>query len=96
MISVEGSINSAFKRTNAIILIDFDDKNDDFFKNYKIPCFYAYKKLKLDKLKSKEIIAFCGLGYPDNFFKHLRGLNLILHKKIIFGDHHIYKKKDLQ
>ena len=87
------SINSAFKRTNAIILIDFVNKNDGFFKNNKIPYFYAYKKLKLDKLRSNKIIAFCGLGYPDNFFKHLRELNLILHKKFIFGDHHIYKKK---
>ena len=90
------SINSAFKRTNAIILIDFENKNDDFFKNNKIPYFYAYKKLKLDKLRSNKIIAFCGLGYPDNFFKHLRELNLILHKKFIFGDHHIYKKKEIE
>ena len=39
------SINSAFKRTNAIILIDFVNKNDGFFKNNKIPYFYfsSYK-----------------------------------------------------
>ena len=90
------SINSALKRTNAIIIIDAVNKNNDFLKNYKIPCFYAHKKLKLRNLKSKKIIAFCGLGYPENFFKHLRALNLIIYKKIIFRDHHIYKKKEIE
>ncbi|MDR1983111.1 MAG: tetraacyldisaccharide 4'-kinase [Holosporaceae bacterium] len=41
----------------------------------------------------EDIVAFCGIGYPDKFFNSLAGLNVV--KKITFPDHYPFSEKDL-
>ena len=53
------------------------------------------KKICINKIK-KNVFAFCGIGFPKNFFNSLKekGLNIVDSK--VFGDHHIYKDNELE
>ena len=64
-------------------------------KNIKI--FYTkYLPLNIKKLENTEILAFAGIGNPQNFFKLLSNYNLKLKEKISYPDHYEYKKKDIE
>ena len=88
-------LNHCFKKCHAIILIDY--QKEDFQKEHdsSIPIFLARKKILINKIK-KNIFAFCGIGFPGNFFNSLtdRGFNLV-HSQI-FGDHHNYRKYEIE
>ena len=87
-------LSFGLKKYTAIILIDY--KKKDFIKEFnpKIPIILAKKKIQLGKIK-KNVFAFCGIGFPENFFDGLRekGLNIVRFK--IYSDHHFYKKKEI-
>lgn len=61
---------------------------------------YKLKKLNLDF--DKKYLAFCGLAQPESFFTLLQNQNLeqdvslknLQIEKMIFPDHHMYKKSD--
>lgn len=48
-----------------------------------------------EAVRSETVAAFCGVGNPESFFKHLRheGYRLALTTK--FADHHIYKQSEV-
>jgi tetraacyldisaccharide 4'-kinase len=50
----------------------------------------------LDKFINKNIVAFCGIAYPQKFFDYIKnnGLNLVETK--IFADHYNYENEDLE
>ena len=50
----------------------------------------------LDKFINKNIVAFCGIAYPQKFFDFIKnnGLNLVETK--IFADHYNYENEDLE
>ena len=50
----------------------------------------------LDKFINKNIVAFCGIAYPQKFFDFIEknGLNLV--EKHIFKDHHNYNIQELE
>ena len=50
----------------------------------------------LDKFINKNIVAFCGIAYPQKFFDFIKnnGLNLVESK--IFADHYNYENEDLE
>lgn len=63
-------------------------------KNVKI--FYSsYIPKKIDKLKNKKILAFAGIGNPNNFFQLLKNNRLNLIKKVSFPDHYNYSKNEI-
>ena len=60
----------------------------------------AYVKIEADKaavekIKNKNILAFCGIAHPENFFGLLRYYNFNLIRKFIYPDHYFYSKHDL-
>ena len=64
--------------------------------NQNIEIFYTkYKAKNLEKISNKKIIAFTGIGNPDNFFKLLKDNNLEIIKTINFPDHYNFSKKDI-
>ena len=64
--------------------------------NQNIEIFYTkYKPKNLEKISNKKIIAFTGIGNPDNFFKLLKDNNLEIIKTINFPDHYNFSKKDI-
>ncbi len=55
---------------------------------------YIIKNLK--KFRGKKILAFAGIGNPENFFSLLRDNGLKVKKEISFPDHYNYTKKEME
>ena len=55
---------------------------------------YIIKDLK--KFRRKKILAFAGIGNPENFFKLLRENGLKVKQEISFPDHYNYTKKEIK
>ncbi len=62
----------------------------------KIKFFYSkYSINKSTKLKKNKIFAFAGIGNPHGFFELLRHNKFNVKSKLIFPDHHDYKKQEV-
>src|SRR6056300_297795 len=87
-------------RRSQIILIN-GKKNEDFENkiksiNDKINIFYSkYIAQNSNKFLNENILAFAGIGNPENFFDLLKENNINVEKKISFPDHYNYSKKEL-
>ena len=46
-------------------------------------------------LKNKKLLAFAGIGNPENFFKLIMKNKLDLVEKIVFPDHYNFDKNEL-
>ena len=63
----------------------------------KIEIFYSkYSLLNLEKFRNKKLVAFAGIGNPENFFELLKKNNLNLQKCFKFPDHYHFSKKELK
>ncbi len=84
-------------RIHAVVIIG-DDRDNKIGMTFEgVPIFYAEKVLKLDKLdKQKELFAFCGLGFPDNFFNSLEKAGCCVKERLTFPDHYYYKNLDIE
>lgn len=91
---------NAIKKSQ-IVLIN-GEKNKDFEKKIfnissSIKIFYSkYLLLDKDSLENKNVIAFAGIGNPENFFETLKKNNFKVKKKFIFPDHYEFQKKEIQ
>lgn len=57
---------------------------------------YVYNIVSEEKLASGEPInAVCAIGQPDSFFKFLEP-NFEIINKVVFDDHHVYKKEEIE
>ena len=75
--------------------IDFENKIKTVSKNIKI--FYSsYNPTNIEEFKNKKILAFAGIGNPNNFFKLLREYNINLKKQIEYPDHYEFNRSELQ
>ena len=75
--------------------LDFERKILKINKNLQV--FYSKYKLVFPYVcKNKNILAFAGIGNPENFFNLLlsNGFNII--RKINYPDHYKYKRKELE
>jgi len=90
----------SIKNSNIIIingnpLKEFEDKIEKISKEVKI--FYCkYIPLNISKFRNKKLIAFAGIGNPNNFFDLLKKNKLKVTKKIYYPDHYIYSKHDIE
>ena len=64
--------------------------------NRDIDLFYSdYRPLNIESFKNKKILAFAGIGSPENFFKLLELNDIKIQKKISFPDHYNFKKREI-
>ena len=73
-------------------------KNEELIKKYnpRIKIFYTkYEFIDIKHLKNKKLIAFAGIGNPNNFFYSIKNSGLQLDKGISFPDHYDYTKKNI-
>ena len=90
---------SALRRSK-IILIN-GKKNEDFENkiksiNNEINIFYSkYIAQNSHKFLNENILAFAGIGNPENFFDLLKENNINVEKQISFPDHYNYSQKEL-
>jgi len=91
---------SALKKAECVIING--KKNNDieskiFSKNEKIKIFYSrYKPQNISEFQNKKIVAFAGIGNPENFFELLTDNNLNVIEKVKFPDHHNYSENELE
>ena len=65
--------------------------------NNKIKIFYTkYKPVNINDFKEKKVIAFAGIGNPENFFNLLKDNNIKIFEEIKFTDHHKYSENELE
>jgi tetraacyldisaccharide 4'-kinase len=87
-------------RNSQIVLIN-GNVNEIFEKKIKaisknISIYYSeYLPVNLSQFKDQNLLAFAGIGNPNNFFSLLEKNNLRIVKKIAFPDHYNYSTKDL-
>ena len=55
---------------------------------------YEIKNVK--KFRKKKILAFAGIGNPENFFRLLKDNGLNIKQEISFPDHYNYKRKEIE
>ena len=61
-----------------------------------ISIYYSiYHPTNIEKFKNKNLLAFAGIGNPENFFHLLKKNNLNIIKKVSFPDHYKYSLKEL-
>ena len=73
----------------------FEEKLLSFNKNLSI--FYSnYKPKNLDQFKNKKLLAFAGIGNPNNFFKLLNHYGLKIEKQLIFPDHYDFSPNEIR
>ena len=91
---------SALKRANCVIINgkkNTDIENRILSKNKEIKIFYMkYKAQNSDEFKNKKVIAFAGIGNPENFFNLLKDNKINVTEEIKFPDHHKYSEKELE
>ena len=86
---------------NAQIVVINGKKNIDFEKkilsyNQNLSIFYSkYEPINLDDFKNRKLLAFAGIGNPENFFKLIEENGLNIFKKVSFPDHYNFKKKEI-
>ena len=72
-------------------------ENDLKSHNPSLKIFYfKYELLNYERFKDKKIIAFAGIGNPNNFFDILKEYNLNSIKFLSFPDHHKFSKNEIQ
>ena len=66
-------------------------------KNKSIKIYYvSYKPKNIEEFKNQKVIAFAGIGNPENFFDLLKGNNINLIEKIKFPDHYNYSENEIK
>ena len=89
---------NSIKRADCILIngnrnIDFENKISKINKSVKI--FYSKYRIKNEEnFKNKEIIAFAGIGNPENFFHLLNENNINIKKTYSFPDHYSFSEND--
>jgi tetraacyldisaccharide 4'-kinase len=91
---------SSLKRANCVIINGNKNKNieNKILKNNKnIKIFYSkYIPTNLNLIQNQEVIAFAGIGNPENFFELLKDYNIRVIERISFPDHYNYKDEELE
>ena len=63
----------------------------------RIEIYYSkYLPLNIEKFKNKRLVAFAGIGNPENFFELLKKNKLNLQKCFEFPDHYHFSKEELK
>ena len=89
---------SSIKRADCIFIngnknLEFEKKIKEENENLKI--FYSKYKIKNPEyFRNKKVVAFAGIGNPENFFNLLEENNINIKKTFSFPDHHNYSKND--
>ena len=91
---------NSIKRVKIIVIngdrnIIFEEKVFKISKDIKI--FYSkYLPANLNEFKNKKILAFAGIGNPENFFDLLKDNKLNVKKTLSYPDHYNFTEFDIQ
>lgn len=92
-------LSDSIKKCHLSIIIDEDINNIENKLNNLLPIIKAKINIEseyLNNFKNKNVVAFCGLGFPEKFFKTIKEIGCNIKYKKSFPDHYQYKEKDLK
>ena len=84
------------------IVIINGSKDENFEKkilkiNKKLEIFYSsYTPINLHQFKNKKLFALAAIGNPTNFFQLIEQNGLKIEKKLIFPDHYVFSKSEIE
>lgn len=96
---------SALQRTDIILLTRIQENQNNFYKwksildrfNYKyFLSNHKYIQIEPKLNHQKEIIAVCGIGNPNSFFRILEEEKFTIVRKFVYRDHYTYTNYDIQ
>jgi tetraacyldisaccharide 4'-kinase len=92
-------MSKAINKSNLALIIDKDKNNIAKLIGDTIPIINSNLIIEdeyINNFKNKNVFAFCGIGYPDKFYKSLKeiGCNILYTKS--FPDHYEYSDKDIK
>ena len=91
---------SALKNAHCVIINgdkNINIENEILSKNNKIKIFYSKHEAKnIEQFKRKSILAFAGIGHPENFFNLLKQNTINVNREIKFPDHYNYSSKEIE
>ena len=92
--------NSTSLKDAHIVVVN--GKRDDRFEkkileaNNNLEIYYSrYKPANVDEFKKQDLLAFAGIGNPENFFELLHEYGLNVSKSVIFSDHYNFNHNEL-
>tara|TARA_Y100001970_G_scaffold293129_1_gene437964 strand:- start:9363 stop:10316 length:954 start_codon:yes stop_codon:yes gene_type:complete len=74
--------------------LEFEAKLNKFNAKLRF-VYYEYVPENIERFKNNKLIAFAGIGNPENFFDLLKKNKLNVIKEISYPDHYDYSKKNL-
>lgn len=89
-------LDTALKKADAFIIIGPDTRGIQKSLPHDKPVFSAHIKSNAKQLKSKKVIAFCGLGIPEKFKNTLEKEGFDIAEWHSFADHHDFSDKELE
>ena len=92
------SLNAVTRAQIAIINGNKSEKFENKLLNINSNLQIIYSKYKLtnkEKFNNKNILAFAGIGNPNNFFDLLKSNGLTVKKTLSFPDHYNFKKSEI-
>ena len=89
------TINSAKSNYDIMLIIRNGNGDSTLTTEKHKNVFYAEKKIKLKKLKYKDVFVFSGIGNNENFVNKLKELKINIKMIKNFPDHHNYSNDDI-
>ena len=89
------TINSAKSNYDIMLIIRNSNADSTLTTEKHKNVFYAEKKIKLKKLKYKDVFVFSGIGNNENFVNKLKELKINIKMIKNFPDHHNYSNDDI-
>ena len=97
-----GPLRESIKVINKAQLILINGRKSKIFEkkireiNKLARIFYSkYIPRNIARLKNSKVLAFAGIGNPENFFNMLKNSGIIIEKKLFFPDHYQFQKQEL-
>ena len=91
---------SALKKAQIILINGSKNKNfeEKLLKiNKDLDIFYSeYKPSNINQFENKKLLAFAGIGNPENFFNLINFHNLKIEKKMTFPDHYRFSYSEIK
>ncbi len=93
------NLNKAINKSHLALIIEEDKNNISKLINKSLPIIHSNLIIEdkyINNFKNKNVIAFCGIGYPEKFYNSLKKIGCkILYTKS-FPDHYHYSEKDIK